>query len=175
MNNMQTVLIRKSHQPLNKLALVGDSVIGCICANNVDVIAMHGARPDDVKKALYKYDLRQYRAVAICVGGNALSSFREREALSPKCVADEIHKLAKYIGLSARVYVFGIIKRNQPKNINDKIAELNAELLEVYKHSFIPVSKLSVGDICIDKIHLQKSGAAHFISKVLPRFINGNC
>ena len=65
---MQTVLIRKSHQPLNKLALVGDSVIGCICANNVDVIAMHGARPDDVKKALYKYDLRQYRAIAICVG-----------------------------------------------------------------------------------------------------------
>ena len=93
---------------------------------------MYGARPDDVKIAPYKYDLRQYRAIAICVVDNGLSSFKECKALSPMRVADEIHKLVEHIRLAASVNVFGIIKRNHPEKINAKIAELNADLLKVY-------------------------------------------
>ena len=198
-NSMMTALIRKRNEPLNNIAIIGDSVLGCICAKRIDVIAMNGARPEDVQKALPKYDLRQYKTIAICIGGNSfssfysistfkcsctgplfwlcilgnsLSSFKGREAMAPEQVAEKIHELVRYVRLFARVYVFGVITRNSPEQIKSSIKELNVKLREVYQHFYVPVVEISSADVCTDKVHLRKSGACHFVGKVLPRLMN---
>ena len=69
-------------------------------------------------------------------------------------------------------YVFGVITRNSPEQIKSLITELNTELRKVYKHYYVLVSEISSGDVSTDKVHLTKSGASHFVGKVLQRLMN---
>ena len=104
----QTLFIRNKTDISNKLLLLGDSICASICTKDFDVIAMKGARPGDLISLLGNKNFPFERSSQIClmIGGNSLSAHKERKALLPQEVVEEMKFIFEifslYCGVSSR-------------------------------------------------------------------------
>ena len=58
-----TIFNRKRGQEDNDILIIGDSIVGGICANGVDIFAINGGRTTDVISRLYILPLVKHKTI----------------------------------------------------------------------------------------------------------------
>ena len=66
-----TIFNRKRGQEDNDILIIGDSIVGGICANGVDIFAINRGRTTDVISCLYLLPLVKYKTIALMIGGKS--------------------------------------------------------------------------------------------------------
>ena len=125
----QTLFIRNKTDISNKFLLLGDSICACICTRDFDVIAMKGARPGDLISlpGNKNFPFERYSQICLMIGGNSLSAHKERKALLPQEVVEEMKFIFEIFSLYCGVFVLSVLPRTTTTAIREQITQLNSQ------------------------------------------------
>ena len=99
------------------------------------------------------------------IGGNSLSAHKERKALLPQEVVEEMKFIFEIFSLYCGVFVSSVLPRTTTTAIREQITQLNSHLQQEFGMRYIGKSRVSPEFLCSDKIHLSRSGAERFVNK----------
>ena len=149
----QTLFIRNKRDISNKFLLLGDSICASICTKDFDVIAMKGARPGDLISLLgnKNFPFECYSQICLMIGGNSLSAHKERKALLPQEVVEEMKFIFKILSLYCGVFVLSVLPRTTTTAIREQITQLNSHLQQEFGMRYIGKCRASPEFLCSDK------------------------
>lgn len=142
------------------------------------IIFCLAARPSDLLFLLESdfINLRKYKRIGLCIGGNCLSKFRNRPRMSPEEVATTISWIeAPLSALGIQVMICGVTPRGVPRTtgLYEDVGRLNSILYNIYGKKFIGVSALHMGHISdIDFVHFNKKGSQAFVANVIRALVH---
>ena len=112
--------IRKQENTSNAVAFFDDSVVDGLCLKNVDTYSSSGRRPQHVLHIFRGTDLKQYQQVALCVGGNCFSAWKDQPSMALDDQHTEIVRLLNHANQFTEVSFISLLPRDERRFAYEK-------------------------------------------------------